>query len=397
MRLKFSIASLLLICGTVCVRADERSAPAKNVLLIVSDDLKASVLSCYGDPLCKTPAIDRLAARGVVFDRAYCQGLWCAPSRKSFMFSKYVGRPTTGPSVAEHFKNNGHYSARVGKIYHMRVPGDIIAGTDGDDHAASWNERFNCAGKEAHTAGAYALLNQNIFTNKLAGRQSTGDPHRPYVTVKTDTDGSDQPDYKAADKAIELLNRHKGKPFFLAVGFVRPHYPMVAPPEYFEPYSIDKIKLPKKVKGDLDDIPVAGRARSTSRRIGIDKYPDNQKRMWAGYYATVTFMDKQLGRILDELDRLQLRDDTIVVFTSDHGYHLGEHDFWQKADVHEEVTRVPLIISAPGKQPGRAETLAELVDLYPTLTKLAGLPIPKGLDGRSLAPALDDTKARNSP
>lgn len=365
----------------------------RNVLFIVSDDLKASVLGCYGNELCKTPNLDRLAKRGIVFDRTYCQGLVCGPSRQSFMFSRYPGAAGKGPSMAEHFKANGWYTARVGKIYHMRVPGDIIAGTNGQDHAPSWTERFNAPGREAHTPGRYALLNKNVFTTKEENRQSTGDPHRMFVTVESDGDGSDQPDHRAATKAIELLREHAKKPFFLAVGFVRPHYPMVAPPSYFEPYPIDGITMPKTIPNDHSDIPKAGIAATTSAKCGIARYPENQKRMWAGYYATVSFMDEQVGRLLDELDRLGLRDETAIVFTSDHGYHLGEHEFWQKANLHEEVTRVPLIVSVPGAKPGRASTFAELVDIYPTVTELAGLPIPQGLDGRSLVPALDDRTA----
>jgi iduronate 2-sulfatase len=385
-------AVFLLVSMATPVFSAERPK-IKNVLLIVSDDLKASVLGCYGDKLCKTPNIDRLAQRGMVFDRTYCQGLMCGPSRRSFMFSRYVGARGKGPSMAEHFKNNGWYSARVGKIYHMRVPGDIIAGTNGVDHAESWTERFNAPGKEAHTPGAYALLNKNIFTTREKNRQSTRDPHRMFVTVETKGDGTDQPDHRAATKAIELLQKHKDKPFFLAVGFVRPHYPMVAPPKYFARYPINKITMPKTVPNDHDDIPKAGIARTTSERCGIARFPNNQKRMWAGYYATVTFMDEQVGRVLNELDRLGLRDSTAVVFTSDHGYHLGEHEFWQKANLHEEVTRVPLIISVPGRKPGRAVTFAELVDIYPTVTQLAGLTIPKNIAGRSLVPAVNNAKA----
>lgn len=365
----------------------------RNVLFIVSDDLKASVLGCYGDTLCKTPNIDRLAKQGMVFERAYCQGLVCGPSRQSFMFSRYVGARGNGPSLAEHFKNNGWYTARVGKIYHMRVPGDIIAGTNGRDHEPSWTQRFNAPGREAHTPGLYRLLNQNIATTKEENRQSTGDPHRMFVTVECQGEGTDQPDHKAATKAIQLLGQHKDKPFFLAVGFVRPHYPMVAPPTYFAPYPIDKITMPKTIPGDHDDIPKRGLARTTSEKCGISKYPNNQKRMWSGYYATVTFMDRQVGRLLDELERIGLRDNTVVVFTSDHGYHLGEHDFWQKANLHEEVTRVPLIVSAPGRKSGRASTFAELVDIYPTVCDLLGLPIPKDIAGRSLVPALNDPTA----
>ena len=381
---------VLVQCGLV--RADG-PLQVRNVLFIMSDDLKASVLGCYGDKLCQTPNLDRLAERGVVFGRAYCQGLVCAPSRQSLMFSQYVGVRSKGPSMAEHFKVNGWYTARVGKIYHMRVPGDIIAGTNGKDHEPSWTERFNVPGREAHTPGRYALLNHNVFTSKEEDRQSTGDPHRMFVTVESDGDGTDQPDHKAATNAIELLRAHRNEQFFLAVGFVRPHYPMVAPLDYFAPYSIDKITMPRTIPGDHDDIPKAGIAKTTSEKCGISQYPDNQKRMWAGYYATVTFMDQQVGRLLDELDRLGLRDSTAVVFTSDHGYHLGEHEFWQKANLHEEVTRVPLIVSAPGRKTGRAETLAELVDIYPTMCQLAGLPIPEGLAGRSLVPALDDPNA----
>ena len=200
------------------------SSPVKNVLFIVSDDLKASVLGCYGDPMCQTPNIDRLARTGVVFDRAYCQGTWCAPSRQSFMFSRYRGE---GPvNLGQYFRQNGWYSARVGKIYHMRVPGDIIAGTNGLDVPSSWTERYNSAGLEAHTPGDYACLNLNIFTTRLEGRQSTKMPHRMFVSVQYDGDGSDQPDHKSATKAISLLQQAPRQAILPGRwGFVRPHYP----------------------------------------------------------------------------------------------------------------------------------------------------------------------------
>src|SRR6056297_2987092 len=284
--------------------------PPQHVLLIVSDDLKASVLGCYGDPHCQTPHLDALARRSVVFDRAYCQGTWCAPSRESFMYSRYrgAGRKTLG----EHFIDRGWYSARVGKIFHMRVPGDIIAGTNGKDVAACWTERFNAPGLEAHTPGDYACLNRNIFTTQLAGRQSTRMPHRAYVTVQYDGDGSDQPDHKAASRAIELLQTHRDDPFFLAVGLVRPHYPMVAPRSFFEPYPQEQMDLPEVPPGDLEDIPRLGTSGSRSAKNGLDRYPENQRRMWSGYYAAVSFMDAQVGRILEELDRAGLRDDTVI-------------------------------------------------------------------------------------
>jgi iduronate 2-sulfatase len=372
--------------------AETKSEPAiRNVLFIVSDDLKASVLGCYGDPVCRTPNIDRLASEGVVFERAYCQGVWCAPSRVSFMFSRYQGEGQV--NLGQHFRENGWYSARVGKIYHMRVPGDIIAGTNGNDVESSWTERFNSQGNEAHTPGNYACLNLNIFSTELEGRQSTRMPHRMFVTVRYEGDGSDQPDHKSATKAVELLRKHKDEKFFLAVGLVRPHYPMVAPQQFFDPYPWQKVALPRSIDNDLTDIPKAGLAGTRNDKNPIGRYPDNQKRMWTGYYASVAFMDEQVGRILDELERLKLRESTAIVFCSDHGYHLGEHGFWQKSNLHEEVTRVPLIISVPGFKPGRSRSLAELVDIFPTVTQLAGLPVPTDVQGKSLVPILKDNAA----
>lgn len=386
---------LLLVMGRGVSAAGPSQATAerpvvKNVLFIISDDLKASVLGCYGDDVCHTPNIDRLAADGMVFERAYCQGTWCAPSRQSFMFSRYQGVGKV--NLGEHFKKHGRYSGRVGKIYHMRVPGDIIDGTDGKDVASSWTEKFNTQGAEAHTLGNYACLNLNIFTRDEENRQSTRMPHRMFVSVVTDSDGSDQPDYKAATKAIELLDTHHQSPFFLAVGLVRPHYPMVAPEAAFARYPWQDMVLPQQVENDLDDIPKEGKAGTLSTTNPIGQYPDNQKRMWAAYYASVTFMDEQVGRILEHLDKLGLRESTAIVFTSDHGYHLGEHLMWQKSNLHEEVTRVPMIISAPGYAAGRSRSIVELVDLFPTLADLAGLPVPDALDGVSLKPVLEDPR-----
>lgn len=383
--------------------ADEATPVVQNVLFIIADDLRANVLGCYGDPFCQTPNLDALAKRGMLFRRAYCQGTSCAPSRQSLMFSRYPGQGSrkgtgagkdataangTAVNMGQHFRENGWYSARVGKIYHMRVPGDIIAGTNGLDVASSWTERFNSPGLEAHTPGDYACLNLNVFTDSLENRQSTKMPHRMFVSVQYDGDGSDQADYKSASKAIELLQKHASERFFLAVGLVRPHYPMVAPRQYFEPYPWQQMLLPPQQTGDLDDIPKLGLAGTISSRNPIGKYPDNQKRMWSAYYAAVSFMDAQVGRILGELDRLGLRETTAIVFTSDHGYHLGDHQFWQKSNLHEQVLRVPLVISTPGLTVGESESIVELVDLFPTLADLTGLPIPSSVQGESLVPIL---------
>jgi len=363
-----------------------------NVLFLISDDLKASVLGCYGNKACKTKNIDRLAKRGVVFERAYCQGTWCSPSRTSFMHSRYKG--SADLNLGKLFKDNSYYSARAGKIYHMRVPGDIIDGTDGLDVASSWTEKFNSRGLEAHTPGDYACLNLNVFTKDLEGRQSTRMPHRMFVTVSYDGDGSDQPDHKTASKVVDLMRKHKNEPFFLAAGFVRPHYPMVQPKQYFDEYPYDEMELPNQFPNDLNDIPKLGLAKTRSATNKIGDFPDNQKRMWSAYYASTQFMDDQVGRILDELEDLGLDEKTVVVFTSDHGYHLGEHTFWQKSNLHEEVTKVPLIISAPGIKASRSESIVELVDLMPTLAELCDIEIPKGLHGESLVPVLKDPSVR---
>ena len=386
-RIQFWLLSLIFLF----VLSPFAQSKVKNVLFLISDDLKASVLGCYGNEVCKTSNIDKLADQSLVFERAYCQGTSCNPSRTSLMHSRYMGK--SDMNLGKLFKDNSYYSARVGKIYHMRVPGDIIAGTDGLDIPSSWTERFNSKGREAHTPGDYACLNLNIFTKKLEGRQSTRMPHRMFVTVSYDGDGSDQPDHKTSTKVISLLRKHKDEPFFLAAGFVRPHYPMVQPKKYFDEYPYEKMKLPSQFPNDLQDIPKQGLASTRSATNSIGKFPDNQKRMWSGYYASTQFMDEQVGRILDELERLGLRESTAVVFTSDHGYHLGEHTFWQKSNLHEEVLKVPLIISVPGMKSGRTRSMVELVDLMPTLAEICGLNVPPSCQGKSLLPILKEHSA----
>ena len=296
--------------------------------------------------------------------------------------------------MGAHFRDHGLHSARVGKIYHMRVPGDIIAGTDGQDIPSSWDEKFTTRGLEAHPPGDSACLNLNIFTKELDNRQSTKMPHRMFVSVEYQGDGSDQPDWKAADKTVALLQEHQSKPFFIATGFVRPHYPSVAPKQYFAKYPFADMPLPKVPANDLDDIPKPGLGQTLSQNSGISKWPANQKRMWSAYYATVTYMDEQLGKVLDQLDRLKLTDSTAIVFISDHGYHLGEHHFWQKSNLHVEVTRVPMIIAAPGMTPGFSQSATELMDIYPTLCSLLKLPTPKSVQGRNLVPVLQNPKTK---
>ncbi|TWT39093.1 sulfatase [Blastopirellula retiformator] len=371
-----------------------------NVLFIISDDLSAQSLSCYGHRECQSPNIDALAKRGVKFTRTYCQYPVCGPSRAALMsglhtstigvmnnrqshnFTKNLGDRA---SMSQHFRNHGYYAARVSKIYHMRIPGDITAGVDGDDHAASWDERFNCQAPEWHSAGEAAVYSNEKLKKDPSKHYGLGFGTAFYA-VKTSTDGSEQADHQAADKAIELLRDHQDERFFLAVGMVRPHVPLVAPAKFFAPYPAEKMKLPAKIDGDWSDIPKAGISRN-SKATGMTR--DDQQQTLTAYFASVAYMDHQVGRILDELKRLGLDKNTIVVFTADHGYHLGEHDFWQKMSLHEESTHIPLIIAIPGQQPKVVDALAGQIDIYPTLADLCGLEVPDYLQGVSQTAAIN--------
>lgn len=366
-----------------------------NVLFIISDDLTATALSCYGNTICRTPHIDRLAARGTRFTRALCNGTYCGPSRASFLSGYYphatgvLGYTSPRPAIGDratwpqHFKNAGYYTARVSKVFHMGVPGGIEDGGDGADDPISWTERFNSPGPEWKAAGRGETLEANPDGKKPVVGGNT------FVVVEADGDDLVHSDGKTAAKAVELLQQHADKPFFLAVGFVRPHVPFVAPSNYFEPYlPYDKLPLPPKVPGDWDDIPKPGINYKTSVNMKLDLR--RQQKAVGGYYAAVAYMDAQVGKLLDALDRSGQADNTIVIFTSDHGYHLGEHDFWAKVSLRDESAMVPLIVHVPGKQPAVCRSLVELIDLYPTVARLCGLEVPARLQGLDIARMFDD-------
>jgi iduronate 2-sulfatase len=366
-----------------------------NVLFIISDDLTSTALSCYGNSVCETPNIDRLATRGVRFTRAFCQGTYCGPSRASFMSGYYphatgvLGYTSPRPQIgdratwSQHFKNHGYYTARVSKIFHMGVPGGIEEGGDGADDALSWTERFNSPGPEWKAPGTGETLEGNPDgTRPVVGGNT-------FVVVEADGDDLVHSDGRTAAKAVELIRKHKDERFFLGVGFVRPHVPFVAPRSYYEPFlPYEKMVLPEKYPNDWDDIPTAGINYKTSRNMKMDVR--RQKKAVGGYYASVRYMDAQVGKVLNALDEAGLRDETIVIFTSDHGYHLGEHDFWAKVSLRDESAMVPLIISVPGKAPAVCHSLVELLDLYPTLASLCQLPKQERLQGIDLSPVLDN-------
>ena len=401
-------ALLLALVAVAAGLSGVRAATAKtpyNVLFIISDDLTATALSCYGNQIVKTPNIDSIAARGTRFTRAYCNATYCGPSRASFMSGYYPHatgsldyanpRPKIGDRVtwSQHFKNAGYYTARVSKIYHMGVPGGIEYGANpaktdnynGADDPASWTERFNSPGPEWKAAGTGETLESNPDGKKPVVGGNT------FVVVEADGGDDVHSDGKTAATAVELIGKHKDKPFFLAVGFVRPHVPFVAPRKYFAPFlPYEKLQLPEKVPGDWDDIPKRGINYKTSVNMKMDVR--RQKKALGGYYAAVSYMDAQVGKVLTALREAKLDDKTIVIFTSDHGYHLGEHDFWAKVSLHEESAAVPLIISVPGKKPAVCNSLTELIDLYPTVAKLCGLEVPARLQGKDISPMLDNPK-----
>lgn len=371
-----------------------------NVLLLVADDLAAGALSTYGNTQCRTPAIDGLAARGMRFDRAYCQYPVCGPSRVALLSGLYprtsgvmdngqagpwASRDDLPPTLPQLFRAGGWQTTRISKVFHMRVPGDITAGVDGADHAPSWDRRFNCRAPEWQTPGAARHLSREDLKKDPDKHYNLGFGTAFYV-VEGDGDGLEQADHQAASRAIEVLQEDRDRPFFLAVGFVRPHVPLVAPKSYYAPYPAEAMALAPSVAGDVDDIPKLGRSRS-SADFGLSD-PGKQRQVLRAYYASVSYLDAQVGRILAALETSGKAGNTIVIFTSDHGYHLGEHGFWQKLSLHEESARIPLIVAGPGAETGTTESLAQQIDLFPTLADMAQLDAPAHLQGRSLAPVL---------
>ncbi len=377
----------------------QAAAPRYNVLFIAVDDMNTD-LGCYGNNQVKSPNIDRLAARGVRFERAYCQFPLCSPSRSSLLtglrpgttrvfdlryhFRNGLPNVVTLPQL---FKNNGYFSGRIGKIYHYGNPGDI--GTSGLDDPPSWNEFVNPAGRDK------TALEPDIIN--YTPRRGLGSA----MCFLSDQGGRDEDhtDGKVALEAIKMLEKHRDGPFFIAAGFYKPHTPYVAPGKYFDLYPLDQIRLPKEPGSALNDVPPPALASTRPWPLfGVTR--DQARECKQAYYAAISFVDAQIGKLLDTMDRLRLWDNTIVIFWSDHGYHLGEHGLWMKQSLFEQSAHVPMIIASPQqKAVGKAcPRIVEFVDVYPTLADLAGLAPPKDLEGVSLKPLLDDpTHAWNRP
>jgi arylsulfatase A-like enzyme len=411
-----NMARFLLTAATLLIMLSGSLAQRPNILLIISDDLNTRI-GPYMEIDKHTPHLDRLAAEGIRFTRAYCQYPLCGPSRASLMSGLHpetngilrnIDRPGSyrveNPSLSQHpsmagfFREQGYYSARVSKIYHMGVPGGIEQGAPGGDDPDSWDYAYNVLGPETNSQGFLELLSPgNLHYGGNFSRM-----------VLKDGLELTQTDYLATSQAIAIMESRAGKlpekgtnkqkekadaPFFLAVGLVRPHVPFIAPEHCFEPYPENEVELPPVQIGD--NVPEQALRR---QNMEVWKMSETQKkRTISAYMASVRFMDQQVGRLLDALDRLDLREETIVVFISDHGYNLGEHDCWSKVSLWEGSVRVPMIISYAGNKSNhgtRCESITELIDLYPTLTALCGLSEkqPAILQGKSLAGYITENK-----
>lgn len=375
---------------------DDPAEPAqKNVLFIISDDLN-NFLGCYGDARARTPNIDGLAARGVMFRRAYCTFPLCGPSRNSMLTGLYPNSTgillnqqlfrQTIPShipLPQAFRRAGYFAGRIGKLYHYNVPKSV--GTNGHDDPGSWELELNPAGVDR--------LEEEPFIQTLTPGQFGGtlswyaSPHGD----EKHTDGMLAAD---AEWVLERCAARGDRPFFLAVGFYRPHTPYVAPEvPYFGYYPRDEMPVPLGIEAYRDKVPPAALG---SYKREQDKLTDESRReVIQGYYASISFMDAQVGRVVAALDRLGLADQTVIVFTSDHGYHMGEHGLWQKMSLFEESARVPMLIVAPGVAAGGGvvESPVSQLDLYPTLAELCGIETPGNLQGQSLVPMLTDPQA----
>src|SRR5262245_33082837 len=372
------IASLVLAGSTT-------AEPKKlNLLFIASDDMRPE-LGCYGHPTVQSPNIDALAKAGIRFDRAYCQYPLCNPSRTSLLTGRH---PTvTGVldntvyfrdahpdwvTLPQHFKNNGYSTLRTGKIFH-----------GGIDDPDSWTERAEPAKKPA--------------AKKVAPKDRQRNSDRQ---VMLEGDGETHADFRTADRATKFLKDNRDRAFFLACGFTKPHSPPTAPRKFFDKYDPSSVKLPANFASRPmvpEGFPPRCVTPNADLFINREASDAEAREMIRAYWASTSWTDWNIGRVLAELDRLKLRDSTVIVFWGDHGYHLGEFGKWAKhGSLFEVGTRVPLIVVAPGAKGngGVAPKPVQSLDIYPTLCELCGLKPPAGIEGHSLKPLLADTKAK---
>lgn len=409
----------VVLLWSITLKASEQKSVRPNVLMIVVDDLRP-MLGCYGDPHIQTPNIDQLAAQGVVFERAYCQYAKCGPSRLSLMtglrpdavnvFShrdkdvrEFRQRRPDAVSIARWLKNHGYCTQGFGKIYH-----------DGWDNPDDWS------------VPSFPGRTQEMLeiTNDKNPQQPTFIAERLNCPVMQNPDVSDDHLFagRMTNKVLKVMQSEPRKPWFLAVGYRRPHLPFVAPEKYFRQYQPDESWLPKnplpgqnssllswfnsdgyvgsarKVGLTMPTSPnreqgIAWNGYEMRSYVGVPNHGtierELQLKLYQAYAACVSYVDAQIGRLLNELQRQDRMQKTVIVLLSDHGWHLGEHSAWGKMTNFEIATRVPLIIAAPGIVPARTSHISELVDLYPTLCDLTNTPQPAHLQGESLACVLN--------
>jgi iduronate 2-sulfatase len=400
----FRLLCFLSFCPLLIAQAER-----PNVLLILVDDLKPA-LGCYGDTAARTPNIDRLAARGMRFDLAFCNQAVCAPSRFTLMLGAHstsTGLYGLGSSLRQvvssavtlpqHFaKHGGYRTESIGKVFH------VGHGNEGDPASFSvppFKDKVIEYLDPGSTEGGQLTREEALFTNQKLGEIKS--LPRGAAFESPNVKDEDYADGRVAAEAVKRLQaaqqrrKKDGTPFFLAVGFVRPHLPFSAPKKYWDMH--DPLRLPKpSFEQPAKDSPKVAQKRGGE----ITAYlPATSSELIHGYYASTSFVDAQIGRVIAELDRLELANSTIIVLWGDHGFHLGDHGFWTKHTNYEQATRIPLLISAPGVTKPNSSTLqpAESVDIFPTLAELAQLPAPSGpqaKDGRSLVPVLLAPKAR---
>jgi iduronate 2-sulfatase len=395
-RMSFSRRNLLeSTLAAPWISLAQKKTGKTNVLMFAVDDLNTRI-GCYGDPLVKTPNLDRLARHGIRFERAYCNYPLCNPSRTVLLSGKrpettrvhdntllprtYLGRDAV--FLPEYFKAHGYFTARVGKVAHFEkdVHWDIseedLPTQMPDDMRKKMQARFGM--QQGRPGGP---PEPRPLTGGIGGM-----PWRA-----TDNPDEKEPDGDTARRIVRLIGQHKDEPFFIACGFRKPHTPLFAPRKYFDMYRLEDIHLPHTPADDRDDIPPLALICTNKDNLHSD---EERRQVTLAYHACTTFMDAQLGLVLDAMDQHKLWDNTVVILWADHGWHLYDHlQLWGKITQFEEAAHVPLMIHAPGKLAGAAsQRLVEWIDIYPTLTELCGLPPAPGLDGSSLVPLLSDPR-----
>lgn len=367
-------------------------AKPKNVIFIITDDLNCNI-GAYGHLLVQTPHLDQLAQEGLLFQNAYTNYPSCGQSRASFMTGLYPEQNGVtylrrlfrdhvpdAVTMSQHFQRQGYSAVRVGKIYHYDNP--LGVGSNGHDDPASWDVRVSPIGRDRIEEDKIFSVNPGKFGASMSWHAAEG-------TDEEQTDGM------VATESIRALEHFSdtNEPFFLGVGFYRPHTPFVAPKKYFDLYDPAEIEIPRVPTGYIDTLPAPAAKTIRVRKTEIDMDDATARNSIHAYYASISFVDAQIGRVMAALDRLGLRENTVVLFTSDHGYHMGEHGYYQKNTLFEDSDRVPLILSTPG-MPTRGQStkaMVEMIDFYRTLSDLADVPDPEDyVLGKSFADVLDN-------